>query len=99
MMDARRALRILLVTLIALPPIYLFIMIQHGAITFPFWDHVALINVISKYHDGRWRSSSFFFLYFVCAPADLSLHHDPARSHHVPILGPRGADQCHLEVP
>src|SRR5258707_764553 len=52
MMAAGGALPFFFFTLFALPPIYLFIMIQHGAITFPFWDHVALINVISKYHDG-----------------------------------------------
>ena len=47
-----RPLRILLVGLTVLPPVYLFIMIQLGAITFPFWDHLALIHVIAKYHDG-----------------------------------------------
>jgi hypothetical protein len=34
------------------PPLYLFVMIQHGAITFPYEDHLDIATAIIKYFDG-----------------------------------------------
>jgi hypothetical protein len=41
-----------LVVGITLPPLYLFVMIQYGAITFPYWDHVPTAKYIIQYFDG-----------------------------------------------
>jgi hypothetical protein len=37
---------------ILLPPLYLLVMIQYGALTFPYWDHVATSKQIIQYFDG-----------------------------------------------
>jgi hypothetical protein len=48
----RRAATAALVAGIFLPPIYLFAMIEYGAITFPYWDHLASAKQIVEYFDG-----------------------------------------------
>jgi hypothetical protein len=37
---------------ILLPPLYLLAMIQYGALTFPYWDHMATSKQIIHYFDG-----------------------------------------------
>jgi hypothetical protein len=37
---------------ILLPPLYLLVMIQYGALTFPYWDHMATSKQIIQYFDG-----------------------------------------------
>ncbi|MEH2487030.1 hypothetical protein [Bradyrhizobium sp. AZCC 2230] len=37
---------------IFLPPMYLLLMIQYGAITFPFWDHLETARQVVQYFDG-----------------------------------------------
>jgi hypothetical protein len=37
---------------ISLPPLYLLVMIQYGAVTFPFWDHLTTVVQIEQYFDG-----------------------------------------------
>ncbi len=34
------------------PGIYLFVMMQYSAITYPFWDHLELVRFLTKLHDG-----------------------------------------------
>jgi hypothetical protein len=41
-----------LVLSIFLPPLYLLVVIQYGAITFPFWDHLETARHIVQYFDG-----------------------------------------------
>ncbi len=38
---------------ILLPPVYVFVMIQYGAITVPYWDHLATAKQIIQYFDGN----------------------------------------------
>jgi hypothetical protein len=51
--DARRLAIRLLIVGIALPPLYLFVMIQYSAVTLPFMDHLATAKLIVKYFDGN----------------------------------------------
>jgi hypothetical protein len=44
--------RLLSVALIVGPGIYLFVMMQYSAITYPFWDHLELVRFLTKLHDG-----------------------------------------------
>jgi hypothetical protein len=46
-----KLLKSILIALIFLPPLYLFVMIQYSAITFPFWDHVDLVRFLAAFHD------------------------------------------------
>jgi hypothetical protein len=48
----RAAVISLLIVGIALPPLYLLVMIEYGAITFPYWDHVPTAKYIIRYFDG-----------------------------------------------
>jgi hypothetical protein len=47
-----RAALMALVVGIALPPIYLLVMVQYGARLFPYWDHMATAKQIVEYFDG-----------------------------------------------
>lgn len=38
---------------ILLPPLYLLVMIQYGAITYPYWDHLTTAVEITQYFDGK----------------------------------------------
>jgi hypothetical protein len=42
----------LLIGAASLPPLYLFVMIQYGALTLPYWDHMATAKQIIQYFDG-----------------------------------------------
>ena len=48
----RRAISPVLILGIFLPPLYVFVMIQYGAITLPYWDHMATAKQIVQYFDG-----------------------------------------------
>jgi hypothetical protein len=51
--SARGRLELLLsLALIVAPGIYLFVMMQYSAITYPFWDHLELVRFLTKFHDG-----------------------------------------------
>jgi hypothetical protein len=45
---------------ILLPPLYLLVMIQYGALTFPYWDHMATSKQIIEYFDGTLTFQSLF---------------------------------------
>lgn len=48
----RLPLLFLLAAGVVLPCLYLFVMIQYGAITLPYWDHIVTVKYIVKYLDG-----------------------------------------------
>jgi hypothetical protein len=48
----RSAIFAVLIACTLLPVLYLFVMIQYGAITLPYWDHVVTAKYIIKYLDG-----------------------------------------------
>lgn len=53
-------LKKLVYTLAAFPPLYILVVIQYGAITVPFWDHVELIRWIAAWYDGTFHFSSLW---------------------------------------
>jgi hypothetical protein len=53
-------LRGALIVLAVMPALYLFLAIQRGAITVPFWDHCELINTLTPWYDGTFHVSSLF---------------------------------------
>lgn len=42
----------LLIAAIVLPVVYLLVMVQLSAITYPFWDHLELVRFLAKVQDG-----------------------------------------------
>ncbi len=56
----RRWLLILAIAVIAAPAAYLFVAVQHGAITRPYWDHVELVKFIGKAYDGTLQVSDLW---------------------------------------
>jgi len=53
-------LRAMLLTLAALPPLYVFLAIQYSAITVPFWDHAELIRWLDSWSEGSFQYSSLW---------------------------------------
>lgn len=54
----RTAITSILIAGILLPPFYFFVMVQYGAITLPYWDHLATAKQIIEFFDGSltWQS-------------------------------------------
>jgi hypothetical protein len=50
----------LLLTLAAVPPLYILVAIQYSAITVPFWDHTELIRWITAWNEGDFHFSSLW---------------------------------------
>ena len=52
MKEASQLSRGLLIAAVVLPAIYLLVMVQFSAITYPFWDHVELLEDLARFRDG-----------------------------------------------
>jgi hypothetical protein len=48
------------IALAVVPPAYLFVAIQHGAVTYPFWDHTDLLRSLAPLYDGNFKLSSLW---------------------------------------
>lgn len=51
-LNQAQALKVLAVLLACFPPVYVFVAIQYGALTVPYWDHVDLIRLIESVKVG-----------------------------------------------
>ena len=49
---AAPATKMMLIITCAMPAIYLLVMVQLSAITYPFWDHLQIVVFLQKLHDG-----------------------------------------------
>jgi hypothetical protein len=50
--------KILIYMAAVMPALYILVVIQYSAITFPFWDHTELIKWIALWHDGSFEFKS-----------------------------------------
>lgn len=94
-----------LLCLAALPGIYVFLCIQYGGITFPFWDHTELIKWIVPLYEGKFELASLWaphnhtrpLLYRAVMLINARLTDWDLRSEYVYLyLAIFGAFACHL---